>query len=161
MQDSNLTYGANYYFLLGSPMDGLREIEFHVQSFSGIGLLLNEMELPYLSLVSKYPGDRLTWNPLQLEVLIDQEYAVLQQLYNYITTLHNPNLNVLDMANFQSELHLTTNKNNPHKVIKFHNSWISSYSDIQETVNLTENNPLLMTVEVQYDWYEIMDVADA
>ncbi len=158
MDNINLTHGANYYFLMGSPGDGLTQLEFHVQSFSGIGLMLNEVEMPWVSLQAKFPGDKLTWNPLNLEVLIDQNYTVLQELYDYLTILHNPDLNTLNPANFQSELHLTNNKNNAHKVIRFYNSWITSYSDIQETVNLVENMPLVVTVEVNYDWYKILDV---
>lgn len=160
MENINLTHGANYYFVMGALSDSIKEIEFHVQSFSGVGLLLNEIEMPYMSLQAKYPGDRLTWNPLQLEVIIDQEYKVLQELYDYLTTLHDPDYNFLATADFNSELHLTNNKNNLHKVIQFQNSWISSYSDIQLTVNQAEAMPSLLTVEVQYDWYRILDASE-
>lgn len=157
MDNVNLTHNANYYFVMGALNNNVKQIEFHVQSFSGIGLLLNEIEMPYMSLQMKRPGDRLTWNPLTLEVIIDQNYEVLQELYNYLTTLHDPDANILDTADFNSELILTNNKNNPHKVIQFQNSWISSYSDIQLSVNQTEAVPFLLTVEVQYDWYRILN----
>ncbi len=154
-QDINVAYGGNYYFTLGSSAT-LSELEFHVQGVSGMGIAINEIQTRYQGILRKMPGEEIQWNPLSLEIVVDEHFDIVENVYNYIQQIHNFETNEIGEADFTGYLYLTTNRNNPHRIVEFYNCWLSSMSDIQFAANQMEAQPITATVELQYDWYKIL-----
>ncbi len=157
MGDVNITTSTNFIFKLSDPE--LKNLEFRVQSFAGLGLTISETMEYYGSQQIVRPGDSMIWNELQLEVLLDQQLNIFEQLYNYLQQMKDWENNTLNrnINNTTGVLYTTDNRNHFSKKFIFHQAWIKSFTDLSFNSMDTSPIPLTTTLAISYQYYSIED----
>lgn len=133
-------------------------IEFMIQECNIPGLNLGEMLVPHMSQNQQRPGDNIVWNPLSLQVLLDENLDAFSQAFNYVISQKNPETATIEDQTFDGYLNLTSNKNNLSKQLHFHDAWIKSIGDVPLSNSQAEEDPVVFTIEIEYDYYEMRDV---
>ncbi len=153
--NTNVTSSTNFMFILSEP--DLRNLEFRVQSFSGLGLTISETMEYYQSLQVVRPGDSMIWNELQLEILLDQELNIFKQLYEYLQQLKGWEENTINrnVNRTTGTLFTTDNRNHFSKKFIFHKAWIKSFTDLSFNSMDTSPVPLTTNISVSYEYYSI------
>ena len=151
MNNVNISQVANFTFTMINP---LKTIEFYIQEFSGLGVSLNTIEQPYQGITAKRAGATLTYNEIQLTVLLDEEMQAFEEAYNYMLATSNVETNEIDWQHtFTGILKPTNNKNWFIKKFELMDCWISSISDLNFSTNQTENAPITIPITIMFDYY--------
>lgn len=156
-KNTNVTHSANFRFIMSNQIE---EVEFYIQEFNGLGMSLQETNpQAYMGQLIKRPGDTITFNDLQLQVLVDEEYDIVEQLYNWIERTRGISENILDWNyNFTGVLFLKTNRNNIQKKIIFSDCWIRDMGDLIFQANQQDASPIIVPVTIVYNYYKIENV---
>lgn len=159
MLNTNLTHGANFIFTMSS--EKLQAVTFFVTEFTGLGMQFSELtQQQWQGQTIKRPGNTLTFNDVVLQVLMDEDYETLQEIYNVMAVTQNnfeKNQSFWN-TNFTGILYGATNRNNFKKKIEFHNCWFKDMTDVVFSAALTEDTPILINVTLAFDSYEITNV---
>lgn len=146
---------TNFVFLLSS--NDLKELEFRVQSFSGLGITLGENTRYWQSLQVVRPGDSMVFNEITLTTMLDEELDILEDLYEYMFRIKDFENNTLDKDDWTGTLFISTNRNNYSKKFVFYDCWIKSFSDISFNSNDTAATVLTTDLTVSFSYYKIED----
>lgn len=159
MHNPNVTQASNFLFVMSNET---KHIQFFVQEFSGLGISFNEVDnQTYMGQRIKRPGDLLTFNDITLTVIIDEDLDVLEEAYNFMAAggLKDVVTNELNWNNlFTGFLHLSTNRNNFKKTIKFDNCWIRELGDLNFQSTQGEVSPMITSIIIAFDAYTIENV---
>ena len=132
-------------------------LEFFIQEATIPGITVGTIEVPVAGGLRDYrPGDSLSFNPLTLTVLCDEDLRAFKDVYDYILHLtHNPVTNniEIDAEVFDAYLMLTTNKNNVKHRIHFHDMWIENITDLQLQTISGDENSISFTLGLRYNYY--------
>jgi hypothetical protein len=117
------------------------------------------------------PGNNLTYSPLTLDFLVDEELRTWQEIHDWMRGMGKPttfdeyrNLNALSRVSAQSpfpqfsdaELSIHTALNNPKLKFKFHECFPTDLSAIN--FSTTENADTIITssLTLRYSWFDII-----
>jgi len=147
----NLFKTCNFILLLKNQ----KTIELMVQQAAIPGFTINEMPMQWQAMKDKRPGDSIDYNNLSLQVLLDEDMNSFKEVYNNLILSHDPVTNKYNSnsALFDGTLLLTTNKNNIQHEIKFFDCWVTSLSDITLQADSAEDEQLVMTVDIVYNYF--------
>lgn len=100
-------------------------------------------------------SDSIKFNPLNLEILIDEDYSIFLTIINKIFEAVNIKNNSFSMQDFNLWIEVQNNKKNKLFTIDFYNCKIESISDIELNYqdDITEHT---MSLGIIYDYYEIL-----
>lgn len=143
----NTAKASNFDLIL---RDDLNEIVFNCQSANLPGISIGEINIPYMGQTNQIPGDSLTFNPLMVSVLCDENFEAFEQAYNILTKTKglDGTYNV-EVPVFDALLVLNTNKNNLKKLVYFKNAWVQDISDL--SMELTGDDSFLtFTITIKY-----------
>lgn len=157
MVAENINTGASGNFLFTLSNNNLKEIDFRVQSFSGLGINLGETVRHWQSLQVTRPGDSMTFNDATLQILVDEELVVIEDLYNYMFLIKNFVTNEISTEDWTGTLHIASNRNNFLKRFVFNQCWIKSFDDLSLSTNDTAATPLTTGIVISFDYYTIED----
>ena len=155
IQTVNITSSPNFIFLLSSG--DLKNLEFRVQSFSGLGMTLGDNIRAWNGLTITRPGDSITFNELTLSILLDEELNIIEDLYNYLFRIRNFEENTLNTDDWTGTLFVSTNRNNYTKKFIFNECWIKAFTDIPFTSAELSVNPLTTDITINFSHYTIED----
>lgn len=132
-----------------------KDIEFFVTEVNIPGITIGSMEMQYMSMSRKIPGDSLTFDNLTATVLVDEELKVLDEILSTIKFTHNAEKNTytIDPVLFEANLFITSNKNNVKFQFTFHDAWIESFSELPFSSTTTDENNLSTTIGIRYNFY--------
>jgi len=135
-----------------------KTIEFVVQEVNLPGLNLGEIQVGHWTQNQNRPGDNITWSTLSMTILCDEELAAFKEAFNHIMSLKDPYDGKIEIQNaiFDATLLITTNKNNVQHRVQFFDAWIQSIGDIQFTTTSSEEEQIVFTIELQYDYYKFI-----
>lgn len=153
--NTNTLSAQNFIFLLSS--NKLKDVEFRVQSFSGLGISLGENVRYWNSLQFTAPGDSMIFNDLTLSVLVDENMNVIETLYDYVFRIKDFTGNELSTDEWTGTLFTSDNRNNYSKKFTFNDCWIKSFSDLAFSSVETSADPLTIDLTVAYSYYTIAD----
>lgn len=135
--------------------DNQKTLEFTVQEAALPGMQLGEMPIGHMSQMQRRPGDNITWNPLSLQVVCDEKLKAFREAYAFIRATKDPETSYINpFTVFDAILFTTSNKNNIEHKIHFKNAWIQSIGDLQFTATSSEDEQMVFTIELIYDYYE-------
>lgn len=134
-----------------------RTIEFMVQEASLPGWNIGELSVPNMAQIERRPGDNISWNVLNLQVLVDEKLNVIKEAHKYCFRIKNPELGIIGGPEevFDGKLLILTNKNNYQIEITFHDAWISSVGDVNFSHTTPEDDPLIVPIDITYNYYTI------
>jgi hypothetical protein len=107
------------------------------------GFTIGTLEMGYMSMKDKRPGDSITFENLTMTVNCDEDLKAYKEVWDYLKITHDPLENIIRVSEevFDGYLLLLTNKNNVQHKIHFYDMWIESISPIQcQSVSPDENN---------------------
>ena len=102
----------------------------------------------------KEPGDKITFDPLDIEIILDRSLDVFQELYDDLIEGLDPATGILQPTKkkFQLTIVFTTNKNNATKRFIFEDAFITTFGGI----NLdAESENIYMPVSIEYQKYRL------
>ena len=106
------------------------------------------------------PGDNANYNELSLSIIIDDKLYALEQLHTYINWVKNTENNTLtEEPFFTGLLTLYDLKNTSFFEFTLENCFFSAFADLNFTTSTTENQNLIMSATVSYDYYKVNRVA--
>lgn len=158
MADRNFLSGINFKFAI----DRLPNMEYYAQ----------QANIPALSLgvVSNMPspfgqnplhGDILEFSPLNVTVRIDEDMDMYLEIYNWMTSIANPNRSMgrTDTSQYETlnnksgiysdaSLIILNNAQNPGVEVKFYDIFPTSISDVQ--FNTTDSDVAAITTDISF-----------
>lgn len=144
---------SNFTFDFAIP----KKFTFFIQDGGIPGFSLGQIDIPHVSQRFPRPGDNITFNPLSLTLLVDEDLQSYLELYKMLIEMKNPEtaqIQEWDKSTFTGILAITTNKNNIHYIITFYDCWVSSVTDlIFSTTN--EDQPLTFNIDIYYSYFKI------
>lgn len=143
---------SNFRVVLRSD---IRHIEFFTLETSIPGVTIGTLEAGWQSMKDKRPGDSLTYDPLSLTILVDEDLKIYNDFYNLLNMTHNAKTNVIQVTPevFDLTIFLTSNKNNPIKSVKFYYAWIESISPIELQTTSNDDNGIKVTINIIYNYF--------
>lgn len=128
------------------------------------GISLGEVIQPTPLLDLKVPGDKINFEPLIFNFIVQENLANYIEVYNWMVGLGKPqstdqrktfvnasnNKNVYDDAT----LLILSNKNNPVVKVKFANCWPTALSPLTYDASISDATPLTADVTFNYHYYE-------
>lgn len=153
MNYHNLAQKTN--FIGGSEKFNL--LIFYITSVNipGINFSLPEAGGRYSTKVY-LPSDKITYNNLTFEFLIDEDFELYRQFYSHIKDIINPENGTFNNDPFTFWLQINNNKGNKVLNFEFYNCRIENIGDIMLSTqeDVTEHT---MTLDFKYDYYEIVE----
>lgn len=165
-QNTNPLQTTKYVFV----MPRINNVQYFCQEANLPGVSLPEMPRP-TSVVDLYvPGNKMVYNRLELEFIVDAELKAWLDIHDWMRDLTTPvkneeysNLwrretvvNSKQMAQYADGiLTVYSALNNPKFRVKYTNLFPVSLSDIQFSSKGSAEDVLTATVQFRYDYYEI------
>ena len=146
-------------FLL--TFDRVGALQYFCQMVNLPGISLDEATRP-TPLVNLYsPGTKLTYNPLNVTFIVDEDLVTWQNLQAWLNQIANPNgfagRNSKPKDNFSdATLTILTNLNNSNLRIYYHNVFPTSISDIDFDTKQSADDIITASATFRYDYYEIL-----
>lgn len=133
-----------------------KEIEFVVQAANLPGFSLGEMPVAWMAQNQRRPGDNLTWTPLALTLVCDENLQAFKNAHNLMMRLKDPETGFLGDASelFDAKLVILTNKNNLQHVVTFYDSWIQTVGDLSFSHTTPDDAQLSFDINLVYDYYK-------
>jgi hypothetical protein len=105
-------------------------------------------------------GNKLTFSPLSIEFLVDEDLVTWKSLLTWFYSIANPN-NLTNRGNktanySDGSLTLLTNLNNSNLRIHFYNLFPTSLGDINFDTKLSADDIITASATFRYDYYEIL-----
>jgi hypothetical protein len=119
------------------------------------GFTIGTLNMGYMSMKDKRPGDSIDFNNLTLTVNCDEDLKAYKEVWDYLKITHDPLSNEIHVAEevFDGYLILLSNKNNVQHKIHFYDMWIESVSDLQCQTISPDENPINFTIGLIYTFY--------
>jgi len=156
--NSNFSQQNNFTFNIG--LEGNKNILLNVTEISGLGMNISPTEVPFGGNRALLPGTTVQFNEMNLSVLLDDKLETLEQVYTYMNTLKDTSTDTAnDQHTFQGLLRMFDGMYYPQVEYTFHNCWITSLGDITLSTTISEAEPIILSVGIQYDFFEFKRTA--
>ena len=136
-------------------------LQYFCQSVNLPGISLDETtrNTPFVNLYS--PGTKLTYNPLNVTFIVDEDLVTWQNLQAWLNQIANPKgfngRNTVPKDNFSdATLTILTNLNNSNLRIQYYNVFPTSISDIDFDSKQSADDIITASASFRYDYYEIL-----
>lgn len=139
----------------------LKTVELLANKITIPQIELSTIEIPHFTSPQPRPGDNITWESLKMDILLDESFNSIQDLYNTIITAKNPQTGDIKsplQTYFITTVFLTTNKNNNNIIVKFYDSWVSKIDSIDLDSTTETDAPISVGIEIKYVYYEYESV---
>jgi hypothetical protein len=158
------TYDLTNPALFKLTFDRLPNVVYTSQQVALPGVTMGERIQPTPTLDIRRPGDKLTFEPLNLNFLVQEDLGNYIEIFNWMTGLGNPQttdqyksfLAAQDNKKYSDAiLTILTNKYNPLAKVKFVDCWPVSISPLNYDTTVTVATPIVATVTINYSYYTI------
>ena len=136
-------------------------LQYFCQMVNLPGLALDDIErpTPFINLYS--PSTKLTYNPLNVTFIVDEDLVTWQNLQQWLFQIANPdgfegrNKNPSNNVS-DATLTILTNLNNSNLRIQYYNVFPISLSDIDFDSKQSADDIITASATFRYDYYEIL-----
>ena len=138
--------------------------EFFAQSFAHPGVDTTPTEASYKRVNVFFPGDKLTFPPVNFTVLMDENMAsyseISQWIFNQTKISLKSKRTLNDGANTPLIGDITciilSSHNNQNKQIKYYGAFPTNVSTVAFDTNAGDVTPLTFTIDFRFDYWEII-----
>ena len=167
---ANLTTNFNYLqptsFKLVLDRKNYPNLEFFCQSVTHPGMLMSSVEVPYQKISGvPFAGDKLTFNELSAQVILDEDMLGYQEMFNWMRRLlDTPTKNPLDRTSTtvptyaDITLHVMSSHNNTTKEVKYLDCIPTSLGDIQFESTNTGDSFITFSVSFRFNYFELLNI---
>lgn len=136
-------------------------LQYFCQSVNLPGISLDDVSraTPFLDIYS--PGTKLTYNPLNVTFIVDENLSTWTSLQNWFNSIANPKgfdgrkPSPKD-AFSDASLTILTNLNNSNLRVNYYNVFPTSLSDIDFDTKLSADDIITASASFRYEYYEIL-----
>ena len=150
MPDITNSISSNFFITLKRDFSNT---QFNLKSVNTPNISFGMVEVPWMITKVKVPGESVTFEPLQFEVILDKEWRVFTELYDDLilgadveTGIIQPSKKIFNLA-----IVITSNKNNPIIRFDYFDAFITNFGDIQLDIT---SDMLFMPVTAEYKYYK-------
>jgi len=144
-------------------------VEYWSYSVNVPGVTLGEVIQPTPLLDLKLPGDKLTYDPLVLNFIVQENLANYIEIYNWLFKIGHPetldsyrsiaraNPNLSNKANIYSDatLLILSNKYNPVAKVTFIDVYPTALSPLTYDASITDVTPITTDCTINYSYYKL------
>jgi hypothetical protein len=146
-------------FLLTFDRVGAMQYFCQMVNLPGISLDDATRTTPFVNLYS--PGTKLTYNPLNVTFIVDEDLVTWQNIQSWLNKIANPEgfegRNVKPTDNVSdATLTILTNLNNSNLRVYYHNVFPTGLSDIDFDTKQSADDIITASATFRYDYYEIL-----
>lgn len=139
MADVNLRTPQNTHFLQPTKylltFDRLGDIQYFCQQVNVPGVNLGQAQISFPGQDVFSPGNKMTWNPLAIRFLVNEDLSSWRGLYNWFKAIASP-------EGTEERKRLTDLQNN-YKTFTPRSNRLQNYSDATLTILSALNNPIM------------------
>ena len=154
-------------------VDKIPTVEYYVRTVNIPGVQFGEtVQSAGVGLDAFFPGDKATFDTLEVSFLVDEDLGNFIEIYNWIDSLSDPALygsftgtardNRNRLASVDNDLNqysditlvINTNKNIPNRYIRFHDCFPTALGSI-ELESGADAEPALVNVSFRFSYYDI------
>lgn len=157
-------------------VDKIPTVEYYVRTVNIPGVQFGEtVQSAGVGLDAFFPGDKATFDTLEVSFLVDEDLGNFIEIYNWIDSivpLNDPSLygsytgtardNINRLASVDNDLNqysditlvINTNKNIPNRYIRFHDCFPTALGSI-ELESGADAEPALVNVSFRFSYYDI------
>ena len=160
---TNINYLQPTSFKLVLDRKNYPNLEFFCQSVTHPGMLMSAVELPYQKIAGvPFPGDKLTFNELSANIILDEDMKGYEEMYSWIRRLLDTNLrNPLDRTASTPPhyaditLHILSSHNNMTKQIRYIDCVPTALSDIQFESTADGGQFITFSTSFRFNYFEL------
>lgn len=135
------------------------------------GISLGEIIQPTPLLDLRLPGDKLTFDPLTLNFIVQENLANYIEIYNWIFGIGHPQSldsykaitkagTITNKPNIYSDaiLYILSNKQNPIAKVTFVDTYPTALSPLNYDASMTDVTPITTDCTINYSYYKIESI---
>jgi|DEB0MinimDraft_6_1074348.scaffolds.fasta_scaffold37470_2 hypothetical protein len=138
--------------------------EFFAQSVAHPGVDINPAQVPFRRADVFFPGDKLTFPPVNFTVLMDENMASYSELYNWLERMVEKPIKdkrtLNDSTNIPIMGDLTvivlSSHNNQNKQIKYYGAFPTNLSTVSLETTAGDTPAITFTVDFRFDYWDII-----
>ena len=142
-------------------------LEFFCQNVTHPGMLFSAVEMPYQKIGGvPFPGDKLVFNELSANVILDEDMQGYEEMYNWIRRLlDTPVKNPLDRtatvvpSYADITLHILSSHNNTTKQVQYKDCVPTSLGDIQFESTSTGDTFITFNASFRFSYFELKSIS--
>lgn len=163
---TNINYLQPTSFKLVLDRKNYPNLEFFCQSVTHPGMLMSAVEMPYQKIQGiPFPGDKLTFNELSANIILDEDMQGYEEMYNWIRRLlDTPQRSSLNRTSTQAPtyaditLHILSSHNNTTKQIQYRDCVPTSLGDIQFESTSTGDTFITFNASFRFSYFELRSI---
>lgn len=163
---TNINYLQPTSFKLVLDRTNYPNLEFFCQNVTHPGMLFSAAELPFRKLQSiPFPGDKLTFNELSANIILDEDMQGYSEMYNWIRRLLDTEIkNPLDRTASTPPgyaditLHILSSHNNTTRQVQYRDCIPTSLGDIQFESTSTGDSFITFNASFRFTYFELKNV---
>ena len=129
-------------------------------------MLLNSVEVPFRKIAGiPFAGDKLTFNELTANIILDEDMTSYAEMYNWIRRLLDTNpVSPLNRASDTAPtyaditLHMLSSANNVTKQIRYLDCVPTSLGDIQLVTTAAGNEFVTFAASFRFTYFELLNI---
>jgi hypothetical protein len=149
--------------------DKIPDVTYYSYSVNLPGVTLGEAIQPTPFHDHKVPGDKLTFDPLVVNFIVQENLANWLQIFDWMVGLghpesldqtrawarKNPNISVKQNRKSDAQLIILSNKSNPILKVTFQDAFPISLSPLTYDASITDSTPISTDATFSYTYYTI------
>lgn len=140
-------------YLLRIP--GFDHVNYTIQSAALPGLTMGGVDAPYQNYQTNVPSNRIEFDPLNLQFLVDEEFRNYEEIYAWMVRVTQTEPIMRDGLKNLS-LHILNSNKQPIIEVKFHQAYPTMVTEISFESGVTEPAPMVCTATFRYQFFEII-----
>jgi len=163
---TNINYLQPTSFKLVLDRTNYPNLEFFCQNITHPGMLLSSVEVPYQKIQGiPFPGDKLTFNELSANIILDEDMQGYTEMYSWIRRLlDTPERTPLNRAPSAPPhyaditLHILSSHNNTTKQIQYQDCVPTSLGDINFESTSTGDTFITFNASFRFSYFELKSI---
>tara|TARA_B110000483_G_scaffold87137_1_gene107583 strand:- start:31 stop:498 length:468 start_codon:yes stop_codon:yes gene_type:complete len=127
-------------------------LEYFISNVSLPTITLSEAEASFRNYQGFVPGDKVSYEPLDMSFVIDEDMKNYTEVFNWIKSNADENV----PAKHDLILSILTSHNNVNKQIKFVNAMPTSLGGVEFNTQVDTIDYLQSAISFRYDYFEII-----
>lgn len=161
---TNINYLQPTSFKLVLDRKNYPNLEFFCQTITHPGMLISGVEVPYQKITGvPFPGDKLTFNELSANIILDEDMKGYDEMYQWIRRLLDNNLkNPVDRTSevpphySDITLMILSSHNNTTKKVRYYDCIPTSLGDIQFESTADGGTFITFSVSFRFAYFELV-----
>ena len=163
---TNFNYLQPTSFKLVLDRKNYPNLEFFCQTVTHPGMIMNATELPYQKITGiPFPGDKLTFNELSANIILDEDMNAYSEMYNWIRRLLDTNMrSPLNRTSTTPPhyaditLHMLSSANETTKQIRYKDCIPTALGDIQLESTDTGGTFITFNASFRFTYFELLNI---